>query len=129
MKTYEKPMIIKVEDVAESVYMASGTAGGGSTGNDIKVNARVTGSDGQRKIWFSGDVTNMSSEPVSDWKAVIQFDGAIDSATVSNCNVSINGSTLTITPAESWNKSINANGNQVFSGEVESKDRVLSIIS
>lgn len=129
MKTYEKPMIIKVEDVAESVYMASGTAGGGSTGNDIKVNVRVTGSDGQRKIWFSGDVTNMSSEPVSDWKAVIQFDGAIDSATVSNCNVSINGSTLTITPAESWNKSINANGNQVFSGEVESKDRVLSIIS
>ena len=25
MKTYEKPMIIKVEDVAESVYMASGS--------------------------------------------------------------------------------------------------------
>ena len=26
MKTYEKPMIIKVEDVAESVYMASGSS-------------------------------------------------------------------------------------------------------
>lgn len=103
MKTYEKPMIIKVEDVAESVYMASGTAGGGSTGNGISYTvALMQPGDQYNKVnKYKVIISNNSDSDASDWKVELTVTGSASSAQIYNvwfASATLNGNKITITP-------------------------------
>lgn len=54
MKNYEKPMVIKVEDVAESVYMASGSKAGSSA---PKCDSKYMNGNWQGQGTWSNEVT------------------------------------------------------------------------
>lgn len=130
MKTYKKPMVIQVEDVAEGVYMASGTAGGGSTGNGIKVKTDVTGGWGNT-IQVTFTIENTSSEDVYGWEVIIPFSGEISSANIyeSNFSCSSKGSKLSITPSNDLYNPITAGKVISFGGQIEGKNGVLSVVS
>lgn len=103
MKTYEKPMIIKVEDVAESVYMASGTAGGGSTEDGISYIVSLTkpGNEYNKVNKYEVIIYNHSGSDASDWKVELTVTGSATSAQSYNgwmANANLNGNKITITP-------------------------------
>ncbi len=120
MKNYEKPIVLANSELSEGVFTASGTFGGGTaSGNDaLSVIASIAGSNGSNTCYFSGKVTNNTAESITGWSVQLAFSGAITKATIYNCNVSINGNILTITPACDWNQTIAAGGSADISGEV-----------
>lgn len=121
MKEYIKPAIVVSEDLAESVYMASGSADvvGGSSAGQGAVSAKcVINSSYDKQAWFNVTVSNNSDADIEGWSASITFSGTVKSAEVSGCTVAISGNTITFTPSYDWNNTLRANGTYSTSGSV-----------
>lgn len=105
MKAYEKPMIIKVEDVAESVYMASGATGGSSAGNGISytVSVKSQGNEWYKVNTYQVIISNHSENDASEWKVELTVSGSASNAQIDNSYVAsatLNGNKITITPGQ-----------------------------
>lgn len=125
MKNYEKPIILANNELSEGVFAASGAVAGGN--GTLSVSVSVASTDGNKTCYFGGAVTNNSSETISDWNIQLSFDGAVATASVSNCNVSISGNTITITPAYDWNRTIEAGLSKEISGNATGVAGILSL--
>lgn len=105
MKTYEKPMIIKVEDVAESVYMASGAAGGSSTGNGLSytVSVKELGHEYHKENTYEVIISNYSDNDASEWTVELTVSGSANKAQIYNgwyASAALNGNKIIITPGQ-----------------------------
>ena len=110
MREYVKPAIVVNEDLAESVYMASGSADVAGGASDVSVNASISGNNGSDTVYFNESilVTNNSDTDIVNWSVSLAFSGPVKAAQVYNCNVAISGSVITITPAYDWNNTLRA---------------------
>lgn len=96
MKTYEKPLVMVNNDLAEGVYAASG--GGqisGPTANGTYYLKKQESWSGNTK--YNVDITNTSSEKVDAVTIVIGLQGTIDQVGGNISNPIIGGNTLTVT--------------------------------
>lgn len=130
MKTYEKPMIIKVEDVAESVYMASGTAGGGPAGNDIEytVSPETLGNMYYKHNVYKIKISNKSANDSLDWKVVLTVaSGKAVNVSVyeSRVKIALDGNKIVIQAGDGGN--IQAGGNIEFNFDVEYESDIVVI--
>lgn len=125
MRKYEKPIVLVNDELFEGVFAASGAVAGGNVA--LSVSASIAGSNGSDTCYLTGKVTNNTAADVKDWRVQLTFNGTITSATVYNCNASINGSVLTITPAQDYNRTIAAGGFAELGGAITGKT-VLSLI-
>lgn len=108
MKNYEKPVILANEELAEGVYAASGAVSEGTGGSaSVSVSNVETASVGNQ--WYKVNtytvtIQNSGSEASAVWSANVSVTaGTADSASTYDtglANVSLSGSTITITPGE-----------------------------
>lgn len=134
MKNYEKPVVLANSELSEGIFAASGMQAGGNPGGStgggtgsLSVTASIIGSDaGSNSSSFAGTAINNTGADISDWSISLSFSGQVKSASVSNCNVSISGSSITITPARDYNQTLKPGEFQTLSGTVTG-DTVLSL--
>lgn len=110
MKNYEKPVLLVNEELAEGVYAASGAVGETTDGSGAAavsvsgVETTSTGNQWYKVNTYSVTVQNTGNEAAADWSASVSVTaGTADSASTYDtglANVSLSGSTITITPGE-----------------------------
>lgn len=91
MKTYEKPLVMVNNDLAEGVYAASGAGAVGNGAYSLKEVAAWS----QNKQ-YDVDFTNTSSEEVDSVTVVMTIHGDVYSIT-GNISATITGNTVTVT--------------------------------
>lgn len=110
MVSYEKPLVVANEEVAEGVYAASGAGASGSAdaaagGGSVSVSGvkLVTAGNVWNKVSTYGvTIQNGGNEELKDWAATVSVtSGTATSAQVYNtwqASASLSGNTITITP-------------------------------
>lgn len=108
MKTYERPVVLANEDLAEGVYAASGAvadSGSGSASVSVSnVEETSTGNQWYKVNVYTVTVGNSGGETAENWSASVSITaGTVDSVSTYDpglAGVSLSGDKITITPGE-----------------------------